>query len=111
MAERAQSSLLWKVSPTLQDEPVTLPMGVRLFDLAVGLVSFFFFNRLFYYVTPLSQWMIWVSSVVIAIVIPLCFVWARKGNPEGYAWSLLHWLELWPIPGAFRPRERHYDGY
>ena len=104
-------SELWDEAPVRQDLPATMPFGLRLGDMVLFAVLFVGFYEVLTVVTPWSYWVTYLAPLGLTLAVYAGVVWLRQGHPDGYHWSLLHWLQLWRIPGAYPAEERRYDAF
>jgi hypothetical protein len=104
-------SELWDPAPVLQDLPATMPFGLRLGDMVLFAVLFVGFYEVLTLVTRWSYFVTYLAPLGLTLAVYAFLVWLRQGHPDGYHWSLLHWLQLWRLPGAYRAEERRYDAF
>ena len=104
-------SELWDEAPVLQDLPATLPLGLRIADLALFVALFVGFYEVLLWTTHLPYLLTYGVPLGLTFGVYCFLVWLRQGHPDGYHWSLLHWLQLWRLPGAYRATERTYDAF
>jgi hypothetical protein len=104
-------SELWDRAPVLQDLPATMPLGLRVGDLGIFGVLFFGSYEVLSIFTRLSFLATFLLPLFSTTGLYFFLVWLRQGHPDGYHWSLLHWLQLWRMPGAYLAQERRYDSF